>query len=83
MYAIRSYYVGNVDGVGAGVENIPLANGKLSLALFNQVNDATDKSSDIGTHKMQLIDIRFFDFKLSEKHSLNFWGQVAQAPKVV
>ncbi len=81
LHMMDWYYFGNVDGVGAGVENIPLANGKLSLALFNQVNDATDKSSDIGTHKMQLIDIRFFDFKLSEKHSLNFWGQVAQAPK--
>lgn len=72
------YYFAAMNGIGAGVKDIPLLSGKFAVA-YLQENMKSETSSDEVTKSY--LDFRLFDVEVNENNSLNFWLALGHAPK--
>jgi maltoporin len=82
------FYFADTSGNGAGVQDIPLANGKLAIAIMRedtQTNDpavngvASPVTTQNGVPRTLLFDVRLFQLPLDAHNQLNFWGGLATA----
>jgi maltoporin len=83
------FYFADTSGSGAGIEQIPLWNGSLALALMFEDSNSTDPATTApvsaatptttvnGVPRTVLLDARLFDLKLTDKDRLNFWAGIA------
>jgi maltoporin len=78
VYIDDYYYFGSTNGNGAGMGNIPLFGGKLSLAYLRRV---TDVRTQKGYQGITLYDARLKSVSLSANIKQNFWIAAGQAPK--
>lgn len=75
------FYFADTSGSGAGIEQIPLWNGNLAVALMfantthtDTVNGATTVvKTENGTPRTLLLDVRLLETKIAEHDRLNFW----------
>jgi maltoporin len=72
------YYYADMSGVGAGVENIPMSTGKLSVAHLIQANETLTTS--VGKPVLQALDLRWKTIPVGDQN-LNLWGVYAWAPE--
>jgi maltoporin len=72
------YYFAAMNGVGAGVKDIPLFNGNFSLAYLQETMNTTTNSDQL---VKSYLDFRLFNIKTDSIGELNFWGSLANAPK--
>lgn len=72
------YYFAAMNGVGAGVKDIPLFSGKFAVA-YLQENMKSETSNDELTKSY--LDFRLFDVSVNENNSINFWLAVGHAPQ--
>ncbi len=70
------YYFAQMNGVGAGIKDIPLFSGKLSLAYLQQTLDQGSDTKKVKSY----LDLRLFDISLSQNHSINIWAVYSRAP---
>ncbi|MGZ3772536.1 MAG: carbohydrate porin [Pseudobdellovibrionaceae bacterium] len=71
------YYYGDMSGVGAGIDDIPLSKGKLALAHLIQAND--DLTTSSGRPVLQALDVRLKSLSVFADKNLNLWGVYAWA----
>ena len=67
------FYFANMSGNGGGIEDLQVANGELSLALLQYVDDRTLTAASTGNPAKHALDFRWRDFKINEKDALEFW----------
>ncbi|WII73314.1 carbohydrate porin [Bdellovibrio sp. 22V] len=79
LYIFDWYYYADMSGVGAGIENIPLGEGRFAVAHLVQAND--DLSTSVGLPVLQAVDLRWTTIPVTEDHNLNFWAVYAWAPE--
>lgn len=72
IYIYDLYYFADMGGVGGGLEDVPLGNGTLAIA-FLQSSDNSFRKTTNGFPAKQVLDLRWFDLKLNEKHRLHLW----------
>ncbi|EQC44022.1 carbohydrate porin [Bacteriovorax sp. Seq25_V] len=70
------YYFAQMNGVGAGVKDIPMFSGKLSLAYLQQTLDQGNDTKKVKSY----FDLRLFDIALTKNHSINLWAVYSRAP---
>ena len=78
VYIDDYYYFGSTNGNGAGMGNIPLLGGKLSLAYLRRV---TDVRTEKGYQGITLYDARLKSVPWTGKLKQNFWLAAGQAPE--
>lgn len=71
------YYYADMSGVGAGIDNIPLENGKLAFAHLIQAND--DLTTSSGRPVLQALDVRLKSLPFIAEQNINLWGVYAWA----
>lgn len=71
------YYYGDMSGVGAGIDDIPLDNGKLAFAHLIQANG--DLNTTAGRPVLQALDVRWKSIPMLTDKNLNLWGVYAWA----
>jgi maltoporin len=82
------FYFADVEGSGGGIEQIPLWNGFFAVAVMFEDTTATDPNAipsgtpipvttQNGTPRTMMLDLRLFDTKIAEHDRLNFWGGLA------
>ncbi|MBC7711833.1 MAG: carbohydrate porin [Rhizobacter sp.] len=78
VYIDDYYYFGSTNGNGAGMGNIPLFGGKLSLAYLRRV---TDIRTQKGYQGITLYDARLKSVPIAKNIKQNFWIAAGQAPE--
>ena len=78
VYMDDYYYFGSMNGNGAGVGNIDLLGGKLSLAYLRKVSDT---KTNVGVQGLTVYDARLKDIKLSDSLKEHFWIAYGHAPE--
>jgi maltoporin len=78
-YLLDWYYFAQMNGNGAGVGNIPLGSGFLAAALLFEAGSPTTRT-DIGVSQLNVLDLRWQEIMLGEKHRLHLWGAFGEAP---
>lgn len=76
VYIDDYYYFGNMSGNGAGMGNVDLLGGKLSLAYLRQVSSTF---SDKGKQGLTIYDARLKDIKLTDSIKQNVWVAFGQS----
>ena len=66
------FFFADMSGNGGGIEDYEVSNGTLSAALLQYVDDRT-LTGTTGKPAKQALDLRWRNFKISEKDSLEFW----------
>ncbi len=72
------YYFAAMNGVGAGVKDIPLFNGSFSAAYIQEVMTSSSTSDQL---VKSYFDFRLFGVKVDPIGELNFWSTLSNAPK--
>lgn len=72
------YYYGEMSGVGAGWEDIPVGDGTFAVAHLIQAND---DFTSVGRPVLQALDLRFKSLPILAEQKLNLWGVFAWAPE--
>lgn len=72
------YYFAAMNGVGAGVKDIPLFSGKFSLAYLQENMKSTSSSDEL---TKSYLDFRLFDFVLNDNNFLNLWMALGHSPR--
>lgn len=71
------YYFAAMNGVGAGIKDVPLFNGKFALAYLQET---MTNSANSQTLSKSYLDARLFDLN-SSLGSFNLWAVIARSPK--
>lgn len=77
MHIFDWYYYGQMNGNGAGVGGIPLGRGKLAAAWLLETGSTR---TNLGKNAVQIVDLRFTEWKIAEDQELNFWAAYGMAP---
>lgn len=72
------YYYADMSGVGAGIDNIPVGEGKFAFAHLVQAKDDLTANT-IGRPVLQAVDMRLKSYALSADQKINLWGVYAWA----
>lgn len=72
------YYFAAMNGVGAGVNDIPLLGGRFAAAYLQETMTSTTTSDQLAK---SYFDFRLFDVHVDSVGELNFWSTFASAPK--
>lgn len=67
------FYFANMSGNGGGVEDIPVSNGTLAVALLQYADDRTLNNSTTGNPAKHALDLRWKELALSESDQLHLW----------
>lgn len=78
VYIDDFYYFGSMNGNGAGIGNIPLLGGELSLAYLREVSDV--KTSK-GLQGLTVYDARLKNVQIANKLKQNFWLAFGKNPE--
>lgn len=76
IYMNDFFYFADMSGNGGGLEDIPLSNGSLSVALL-QYSDRSVSATTHGLPTKQALDLRWKDYTFLTNEKLTFW--LAQA----
>jgi maltoporin len=71
------YYYGEMSGVGAGWDDIPVGKGYFAIAHLIQTND---DFTSVGRPVLQALDLRLKTLPIGADQNLNLWGVYAWAP---
>jgi maltoporin len=74
------YYFAAMNGVGAGIADIPLFNGKLAVAYLQETMTSTATTPTNEQIVKSYLDFRLFGINTASLGELNFWGTLAHAP---
>lgn len=74
------YYYGDINGVGAGVENIKMGPGKFSFAHLIQANDDVTTTTTVGKPVLNVLDFRYREVEVAPKSAMHFWAAYGWAP---
>lgn len=80
VYIDDYYYFGSMNGNGAGMGNVDVLGGKLSLAYLREVKDTSVKTN-IGTHGITVYDARLKNVQLTSGIKQNLWAAFGHAPE--
>lgn len=72
------YYFAAMNGIGAGVSDIPLFGGNFKVAYLQETQTSTSNSDKL---TKSFLDFRLFDLSLNQQNSLNFWTSFGVSPK--
>jgi maltoporin len=72
------YYFAAMNGVGAGVNDIPLLGGKFAAAYLQETMTSTTNSDQL---VKSYFDFRLFRVNVEKVGEFNFWSTIAMAPK--
>ncbi|WP_255490064.1 carbohydrate porin [Bdellovibrio sp. KM01] len=78
LFIFDWYYYGEMAGVGAGVEAIPVGPGKLAIANLIQANEDFATTS-IGRPVLNIWDFRYSTIPVFAEQNISFWGVYAWA----
>ncbi|MGE0528158.1 MAG: carbohydrate porin, partial [Bdellovibrionales bacterium] len=78
IYIHDFYYFADMGGIGGGVEDVRLPHGTLAVALL-QSADSTFQNTTLGYPAKQVLDLRWFNVKLTAQDALHFWAATGYA----
>ena len=71
------FYFANMSGDGGGVEDIPVGNGTLAVAVLQYTDDRTLTKTTSGNPAKHALDVRWRDIVLSDNNHLHLWAAAA------
>ncbi|WP_413575746.1 carbohydrate porin [Bdellovibrio sp. HCB290] len=78
LFIFDWYYYGEMAGVGAGLEAIPVGPGKLAIANLIQANEDFNTTS-VGRPVLNIWDFRYTSIPVFAEQKISFWGVYAWA----